>query len=136
MARPSFKPTAAQRRKVAVAAGAGMAHEQIALGLGITKPTLYKYFEQELTAGAAEKKMEALVALHAAAKRGNSAAVKAYLALGLGARPAGAPPDAPKEGAQAPQARLGKKEVAQQQAAGAADGTEWAGLLPTPGIVQ
>lgn len=81
MARPTYKPTAAQRRQVAIAAGGGMSHEQIALGMGIARNTLEKHFEAELSTGAYAKRLEVLQAVHAAAKRGNMAAAKAYLAL-------------------------------------------------------
>lgn len=135
--RPAFKPTPTQRRKVATAAGAGMAQDQIALALGITKPTLVKHFELELTTGAAVKKMEALDALHLQAKRGHVSAIKAYLLIASGTVPAAIPGDKPAEPeTKAPAAKLGKKEVQQMNAAGAADGTGWDGLLPRATTVQ
>lgn len=139
MARPAFKPTVAQRRKVAAAAAGGMSHDSIALALGITRPTLLKYFDAELTTGAAQKRIEALDALFAAAKRGNVSAIKAVLLVSGAVEPP--QPPASKEGekpeaAPALSGRLGKKEAAQIAAVSAADGTEWADLLPAAGRVQ
>lgn len=124
MARPSYKPTAANRRRVAVAAGAGMSHEEIAIGLGITRPTLSKHFEKELSQGAYEKRLEVLDAMHRMAKKGNVAAQKAYVAL----TPAAAAPPVAKP------APIGKKEQAQADAVTAGQGTEWGELLP-PNVV-
>ncbi len=114
-----------------------MSEEAIALALGITRPTLAKYFEAELTTGAAVRKMEAMDALCTQAKKGNVTAIKTLLLLRDAAEPS--QPPAPQEPARepaAPAVRLGKKEAAQIAAGSAADGTDWAGLLPTPGRVQ
>ena len=140
MARPSFKPTAAQRRKVSIAAGGGMSHESIALVLGISRNTLEKHFEAELCGGAYERRFEALQGLHAAAKRGNVSAVKAYLA----ATPEYIPP--PPDGVRLPVAQpvaparqpvaaaVGKKEAANIAARTAQQGTGWADLLPAASV--
>ena len=50
--RPPHAPTAASRRRVAVAAGGGMHHEDIATALGISDDTLRKHYAAELSAGA------------------------------------------------------------------------------------
>lgn len=116
-----------------------MTHDAIALALGITRPTLAKYFDLELTQGAAVKRMEALDALHQAAKRGNVSAIKAVLLLSGAVEPPKPPADGDKKPADAPAARsqrLGKKEAQQIAAVGAQDGTEWAGVLPTHRSVQ
>lgn len=123
--RPRFKPTPAQRRKVSIAAGAGMAHEEIALGLGIARNTLEKYFEQELSVGAYSRRLEVLDAMHRTAVKGNVAAQKAYVAL----TPAVAVPPVPEGKPQ------GKKDQAQAAATGAQAGTEWEDLLPKHGNV-
>jgi hypothetical protein len=101
-----------------------MSHEEIALGLGISRPTLEKYFEAELSTGAYAKRLEVLAAMHGAALKGNVAAQKAYLALepGLAAPPA--------EKTAEP---LGKKEQQNKDAVTAAAGTDWADLLPKHG---
>lgn len=117
MARPTFKPTAAQRNQVAIAAGAGMAHDDIALSLGICRNTLTKHFEKELGRGAAAKRLAVLTAMHTMAVKGNVAAQKAYIALSnpSAAGAAGKP--------------KGKKEQAKDAAVGAEAGTGWEGLI-------
>lgn len=112
------------RSRVACAAGAGMSHEEIALGLGITRKTLLKYFDHELTVGAYRKRLEHLEALHKAGKKGNVAAIRAYaqISVKLAAPPAEIEdkvPDPPK----------GKKEQAAAAAKTAHQGTEWHELL-------
>lgn len=108
-----------------------MSHEQIAIGLGISRTTLDKHFEAELSSGAYAKRMEVLVSLHQAAKKGIPSAAKAYLAAepGLAAPPA--PAAEPK-----PTQPLGKKEKAQADAVTAANGTSWDALLPSSTRVQ
>lgn len=129
MARPEHKPTAATRRRVAISAGGGMPHEDIALALGITAPTLKKHYRDELSVGAATKRMDVLGALYVAAtKKKNTSAAKAYLEhtpqpAGQGAKDEATPP--------APKGRpSGKKAIAQQDATTAQAGTGWEGILP------
>lgn len=130
------------RRKVAAAAAGGMSHDAIALALGITRPTLVKYFDAELTTGAAQKRLEALDALFAAAKKGNVSAIKTVLLVSGAVEPpavpgAGASSEEKKpEVVPPPAARLGKKEAATIAARSAQDGTDWADLLPPAGRVQ
>lgn len=121
MAQAAFKPTKDQRRSVSIAAGARVSHEEIALGLGITRPTLYKYFDFELTTGAYQRREEVLNAMFESAMKGNVAAQKAY--MGLTPRVAAPPPDRPP-------AQQGKKEQAQAEAVTAQAGTSWESLLP------
>ena len=125
--RPEFKPTAAQRRQVSIAAGGGMSHEEIAIALGIARGTLEKHFEDELCAGAMKRRLEVIVAMHTAAAKGNVSAQRAYLErqpqLGL--------PPLPEKGAgDAKAPKLGKKEQAEADAKTAAAGTDWQDLLP------
>lgn len=137
--RPPHVPTAASRRKVAVSAGGGMRHEDIALALGISAPTLLKYYGHELSSGAMERRAEVMIALHQAAKKGSSSAARAYLALTpeLHAPPAPAEGDAKPEQPAAPKAApLGKKEQAQADAATAQQGTEWERLLQPTAPLQ
>lgn len=117
--RPAFKPTPVQRRKVSVAAGAGMAHEEIAIGLGISRNTLEKHFAEELSVGAYSRRLEVLDAMHRTAVKGNVAAQKAYVAL----TPAMAAPPVSEEKPK------GKKEQAEHDATTAAKGTDWDDLI-------
>lgn len=126
MARPPYKPTPALRRKVSIAAGGGMAHEEIALALGISQPTLRKHFEIELSTGAFERRLEIVAAMHKAAKAGSVSAARAYMQL---TPHLAAPPVAPAERAEKAAPALGKKEQANVEARTAHVGTEWADLL-------
>lgn len=102
-----------------------MAHETIAISLGISRNTLEKYFEFELSIGAYQKRAEVLEAMHKAAKAGNVAAQKAYVAMAdpqVSAPPI--PPDAPV--ATKPE---GKKAQLNADAKTAAVGSDWEGLL-------
>lgn len=139
--RPPFVPTAAMKRKVSIAAGAGMPHEHIALGIGITWKTLEKHFEYELSIGAYQRRLEVLAGLHKAARKGSSAAAKAYLLL---EPQVSAPPAAPGDEAKPTEGKaaetgavvpgpVGKKEQANADATTAQAGTDWADLLPSRG---
>jgi len=108
-----------------------MAHEEIALALGITRPTLSKHFAHELTVGAFERRMEVLEAVHRAAKKGNVAAAKAYSQL---TPRTAAPPETNGDGAA--KGTVGKKAQAQADATTAQQGTEWESLLKPPPSVQ
>lgn len=111
-----------------------MSHEAIAIALGLSRNTLEKHFERELSAGAFAKRFEALQGLHAAAKRGNVSAVKAYLAMPPEFMPLpadGAVAPAPQPNTPAIAQPLGKKEAANEAAKTAQHGTGWADILPT-----
>lgn len=123
-----FEPKPKQRREVSIAAGAGVSHEEIALGLGISRPTLEKHFAYELTTGACRRRQEVLNAMFKAAKAGNVAAQKAYAAM----TPRAAAPPLPQPDPGKPE---GKKAQAQTLAGTAQLGTDWESLLP-PGQVQ
>jgi hypothetical protein len=125
MARPEFKPTAAQRKQVAIAAAGGMAHDDIALALGIARGTLLKHFDAELSVGAAEKRIQVLGAMFTAAIKGNVAAQKAFTSL----TPTIGTPKVEESDKPAKQPKLGKKEQAAADAVGAQAGTDWAELL-------
>ena len=141
------------REKVAIAVGGGMKHEDIAEALGISTPTLRKYFDAELSRVAHTKRLEALVALQKSAKKGNVSAIRAYLNLvptvtasgdlpgEEASTPAPGPAATPAEpkavAAQLPVAvPLGKKEAAQAAAFSAQAGTDWDGLLPQITAIQ
>ncbi|SDW94638.1 hypothetical protein [Lysobacter enzymogenes] len=127
MARPEHQPTKASRLKVAIAAGGGMRHEEIANALGISAPTLRKHYELELSTGAAEKRMEVLtVAFRTAVKKGNTSAARLYLQHAPEFEPA---PGAAQEPEAAEPKPEGKKAQANAAAIGAETGTEWEHLL-------
>ncbi len=127
MARPAFKPTNALRRRVSIAAGAGMSHQDIAIGLGISRPTLEKHFMTEISVGANARRLEILEVMHKTAKKGNVAAQKAFLAM----TPQLAAPPAGIDGADDAQPK-GKKAAALAAAATAGQGTAWGDLLDDP----
>lgn len=128
-----FQPTPAQRRRVSIAAGGGMSRRDIALGLGISVKVLTTHFRAELTAGALQRRIEVLDAMHSAAKKGNVSAQRAYLSTVLASdeaapsrRPAQASPGAPPKG---------KKVQAAEDAQNATLGTDWDDLLPPSGAI-
>lgn len=125
--RPSWSPTKAQRSQAEIAAGGGMPHEEIALALGVSVPTLRKHLGAELSTGAHRRRMQVIEAVHAAARKGNAAAAKAYLS----AVPECAAPDLPKSEEPAEVAvPAGKKAQANEAAKTAQVGTGWEGILP------
>lgn len=125
--RPPFEPTDKQRREVGIAKAGGMTNEAIAAALGISQPTLRKYFENELSAVASKRRLEVLTKMYRTAMKGNVSAQKAFLAAGDAAN-AAPPPPKPE-----PDEKRGKKAQAQEDAETAADGTEWGTLLPQGG---
>lgn len=128
--RPEHQPTPTLRKKVAAAAGGGMSHEEIALGLGISRTTLKKHYEHELSIGAYTKRIEMLYAMHRAGKKGSVAAQKAYMAQ----TPRAAAPPGPDPEPSRPEPPIGKKDQAQKDAVTAAAGTEWSTLLDKPPV--
>lgn len=117
-----------QRRRAAIAAGAGMSHEEIAIGLGIHRDTLEKYFGHELSVGANRRRLDVLDAMYTAAEKGNVAAQKAYLAQ---TPHVAAPPlqdEKPKP--------EGKRAQAAADATVAHRGTEWEDDLKPRGTLQ
>lgn len=123
--RPPHKPTAVSRRKVTNAAAGGMAHEEIAVALGICRNSLEKYYEHELSTGALNRRAEVLDAMVRTALKGNVSAQKAFLALTptLAAPPV--EPEKPK----------GKKDQQNEDAKTAQDGTSWDDVLPRHNVV-
>jgi len=63
MARPRLKPTREQRRLVAMAAGAGTTHEEIAIALQISRSSLERHFGRELTVGACRCRIDVMCAM-------------------------------------------------------------------------
>ena len=105
-----------------------MSHQDIAIGLGISRPTLEKHFMAELSVGANARRLEILEVMHKTARKGNVAAQKAFLAMTpqLAAPPARV--DAADETMPA-----GKKAAAAAAAQTAGQGTPWADVLGEPG---
>lgn len=134
--RPPHKPTIATKRRVSICAAHGMAKVRIALALFIDVKTLEKYYEAELTVGAAKRQAEVLEAQFAKAKEGSTAAAKAFLAK------TEFPPldeqEAPQPAlvAMARDEKLGKKQQRLIDAQTAADGTDWEKVLPTGSTPQ
>lgn len=126
--RPPFKPTPALRRKVSILRAGGMTQEAVAMAIGVDDDTLKKHFEVELTFGAAKARAEIVSKLHEAAKGGNVTAQKAFLARneGLDVSEDLRPQTAAKE------PKLGKKEVAAQEAELAGAGSPWGDDLVLP----
>lgn len=120
------------RRKVSIAAGGGMSHEEIAIGLGISRNTLEKHFERELSVAAYERRLEVLSAMYGAAVKGNVTAQRAYLQV----TPRSAAPPAPLQGEEvAPkQPAMGKKEQQAADAVTAHVATDWESLMRGPAI--
>lgn len=138
--RPELKITAAMRKRVAIGAAAGMSHEALAAALGMSRNSLEKHFEAELSVGAAERRLEVVLALHAAAKKGSVAAAKAFLAAPAPRAPRADEPVKTdvEAAADAGLARPleGKKAQANADAKTAAVGTAWESLLQPGGQVQ
>lgn len=106
---------------VEVLAAAGeLSQDDIADAIGVSAPSLRKYFRPELVRGLARQKARALSLLAKAAEKGNVSAIKAYMAE-LDKRGAAA---ALKERERpAPRAAAkGKKEERQEAAASVASG--------------
>lgn len=120
------------REKVAILAAAGMSETAIATAVGISVPTLRRYYASELEIGPAVKRAEVVTALYRTAIGGNVAAQKAVLEIfdrasleAMDNAFTGTPAEPKPE-------RLGKKEQAQRAADEAATESDWADLLRDP----
>jgi hypothetical protein len=78
--RKRHRVTPQGRENVAQLKGAGASDDDIALQLGLSLPTLRKYYFRELSHGRSLARNEIVQALYAKAKAGNVTAMKAYLA--------------------------------------------------------
>lgn len=141
MGRPTFTPTTEQRKEVELLGRYGIPHEDIAVAVGISLPTLYKHFRLDLDV--------ALV-------KANAKVAESIFMQAVGAPAQYYPPGHPNAGKvmRAEQPRvlaagiwwertrsgrseyaplrpkpLGKKEAAQLAATSAAKGTDWAELV-------
>ena len=75
LARPEFKPTNDQRRRVMLCHAVGMSNKHIADALGIDEKTLTKHFARELLNGPRIIKQELLAAVTAQAIKGKRSAI-------------------------------------------------------------
>lgn len=122
--RPSFKPTAAQRRKVEELRSVGMSKDDVAAVLGVTRPTLDKHFEVELQVGAAKKRAEVVSFLYKSARGGNVSAQKKLeeMTRVTLAEEANTRIDSRQA---SPSSKLGKKATQELEAQTAGQGTPW-----------
>jgi predicted transcriptional regulator len=124
--RPAFKPTQLHRRKVEQYVCGGMSHDAIAKVLGVSDETLRKHFAAELSTGAERRRAEVIDLLFASARKGNVTAQKKLEEMS-GRSVAEAAFTAPEaeDAKPAKVPKLGKKEVAAQDAETAGAGTAW-----------
>jgi DNA-binding CsgD family transcriptional regulator len=61
--RPRYHPTEKERKQVRTMAGLGIPQEQIALVIGLSEPTLRKYFRHEIKVGAIEANTQVAASL-------------------------------------------------------------------------
>lgn len=121
--RRAFKPTVSLRREVEQMTSCGMSQDEIARSVGISTPTLEKYFFGELETGRAKRRREVIKLLFKSARSGNVAAQKKLEDM-TSVTPA------PGRGGPAPASPpLGKKEQAQLDAETAERGTGWSDLV-------
>ena len=122
--RRSLRFPEATYSKVEALAGLGMAQRDIAEAVGISEPSLRKYFRPELTRAYGSTKAKLLTALMTKAEAGSVPAItKALERLEAG----GAAPLARR--AEPKEKPLGKKEATAQRARNPATDSTWGGLL-------
>lgn len=102
--------------KVEVLTAGGMGQDDIADAVGISAPTLRKYFRKELDNGLARQEAESLALLAEQARKGNVSAIKAWRAELAKQRAASNVRDRERPARPVAQPQLGKKEERQQAA--------------------
>lgn len=108
-----------------------MSHDEIALAIGIARGTLEKHFASELTAGAAQKRLDVIASLFTSAtKKGNTSAAKAYLEHAPQLTTADGDAAGGSKTVTVKARAIGKKAQANIDAQTAQQGTDWDGLLP------
>ncbi len=125
--RPPFEPTEKDRRQVRLLSGMGVPDYDIAKVIGLSLPTLRKYFAGELELGHIEANAAVAQSLYKMATnrdKPNVAAAIFWLKCRAGW----------KEGETAAPPPLGKKEQAEENARSADKGTTWESLLHPPGL--
>lgn len=115
--------------KVEVLSAGNLTQEEIADAIGVSVPSLRKYFRPELDKALSRQKAEALSLLAAQARKGNVSAIKAWNAELDKQRAAGALRERERPAPRASAARKGKKEERQE----AADSVAAAGGKYAPG---
>ena len=116
-------PTSVLREKVKRLAGFGVQNPEIAKAIGISHPTLMKYYAEEIIAGPAETNAKVAEALYLKALSGERNSVQAaifWLKCRAGWRELPPPPA---------EEAIGKKEQANREAVTAARGTDWEQVL-------
>lgn len=101
-----------------------MSRDDIAMVLGVSKPTLAKYYFIELNEGVAQERARALLWLRSSAEGGSVTAQKAWIKILADGQ--GVPPVAP---AADPELELGKKAKALREAKTADQGSAWGDLV-------
>ena len=123
--RPKHRVTVENRSKVSALRAAGMSRDDIAAVIGVSLPTLAKYYFDELNAGVAKERAAAMMLLRSSAYGGNVTAQKAWIRIL--AEGQGVPP-VPRQPAD-PDLELGKKEKALRDAKTADLGSAWGDLV-------
>jgi hypothetical protein len=117
--RPPYQPTQKARLQVEMLSGMGVPDYDIAKVMGISGPTLRKYFAEELDVGHVKATAKVAESLFKMATSGDKASVAAAI-FWLKCR-AGWKEDGDRD--------LGKREQLEQAARTAQAGTAWDGLL-------
>ena len=112
--RKRHRPSPQGREIVAQLKAGGASEEEIALQLGLSAPTLKKYYFRELEHGVSLARNEVLRMLYAKAKGGNVTAMRAYLAETAKGQQLEAMRGSRQQ--QRPEKPLGKKEQRQHAA--------------------
>lgn len=128
--RPPFVATEEMRETVEQSIAHGMNLRDVAAGIGCDESTLRKYFDEEIFAGRAKKRMEAIALLWKSAREGNVSAQKHLdtqiaLSADFGVpNPTRRPSEQPRED------KPGKKEMLVAAAQEPPPkGSKWSGLL-------
>lgn len=124
LGRPPYEPTEELREKVRVLKAGGMSDTAVASVIGISVPTLTKYYSFELEEGAAKVQADVLMARYRAAMGGNvTAQNKLIEQINM------VPKRKPGRPAVEREEPVGKKDAANKAAQTAHEGTGWAELL-------
>lgn len=126
--RPGHEPTAKDREYVKGLCGLGVPDYEIAKMVGVSMPTLRKYYWQELETGHLITNSNVAKTLYKVATDPTNPKCVTAAIFWLKAR-------AGWREAQAVEP-LGKKDMAQMEAETSHQGTSWDALLPTPHSVQ